>query len=167
MNTSTLIILFVYFVLIISLISVLLLILPFFNVNIHLLKEYSEVINNLGVSIGALLAGVGSLKYIEEHLNKLKIIKKKENYRKRYPLKRLNIDYYLVWFKGRLILFDKKTRLHHHIRPWESAQDLSFTDKGVHVEFDFNPKDRPVISINSKKIDTKKYNSGKEINTVN
>lgn len=85
-------------------------------------------------------------------------------YRRRYPIKELNIKFHLVWFNGRLILFDKSTKKHHHIYPIETAQDLLFAGTGTYIPKNFGD-DKLVQVTENLTIDISKYSDGGAINT--
>jgi hypothetical protein len=60
--------------------------------------------------------------------------------RYKYPIKDLNRTFYLVWFNGRLILFDKidrKNKRSYHIHPMATAKDLGFASYGIYTPLDF------------------------------
>jgi hypothetical protein len=60
--------------------------------------------------------------------------------RRRYAISKLNKMFYLVWFNGRLILFDKtdeKNKKSYHIHPAETAEDLGFVGYGINTPLDF------------------------------
>jgi hypothetical protein len=130
-------------------------------------KDYAMIFNNLAIGIGALFAGFGSFRYISAYLEKLKLAKKKEVFRRKYPLKNLDKDYHLIWFhRGKLYLFDKKEKLYYHIEPWETAVDLYFTDKGKKVEFGLEPNSLIDIQIDGGTIRPSDYEDGGKINTT-
>jgi hypothetical protein len=88
------------------------------------------------------------------------------NYKSKYPIKDLGKKFNLVWFKGKLILFDLKNKRYYHVYPWETAEDLNFVSYGVHVEDDF-PNVRPLkIKIDGSTLDTSKFENGGSINTI-
>ncbi len=130
-------------------------------------KDYAIIFNNLAIGIGALFAGFGSFRYISAYLEGLKLAKKKEMFKKKYPREKLSKDYYLIWFhRGKLYLFDKKEKQYYHIRPWETAEDLSFTDVGEKVEFGLEPKSKEDIQVGGDTIKPGDYEDGGEINTT-
>ena len=88
------------------------------------------------------------------------------NYKVRYPIKELGNKFDLVWFSGKLILFDHKEKKYYHVYPWETAQDLNFVSYGIHVEDHFPDPKNPKIEITKDKmLDIAKYNNGGSINT--
>lgn len=62
-------------------------------------------------------------------------------YRHKYPIEKLDIDYYLVWFNGKLMLFDtkSKTKKYYHVYPWGTAQDLLYVGRGFELSTAFMP----------------------------
>ncbi len=85
-------------------------------------------------------------------------------FRKMYPINKLNLTYYLVWFNGTLYLFDKKPKKYYHVLPWETAQDLLFVGKGIKLPGGFSNEVIPIPN-SSKSLDPKKYSNGGNINT--
>lgn len=127
----------------------------FFGVN---LREISYILGVVFVVVGFILLVGKQLLFF------YKVI----NYRLRYPLNKLDQDYYLVWFKGKLILFDKKGgKKYYHVHPWETAQKLYFVNRGKYVEMQFLPKDLHRMSVNNKGdiINVAEYDNGGSINT--
>lgn len=152
---------------IISLLFLLVLILPIFKVPMQFVKDYATVFNNLAIGIGALFAGFGSFRYIEAHLERAKLARKKEEFKRKYHPKGLGKDYHLIWFhRGKLYLFDRKEKLYYHIEPWETAQDLSFTDVGKKVEFGLDPKSEIEIPVDGSTVRPSDYENGGKINTT-
>jgi len=90
-------------------------------------------------------------------------------YRMRYPPEKLDIDYYLVWFNGKLMLFDvkNKPKKYFHVYPWETAQDLLFVGKGMVVLTGFMPNVITKFPANyeGKMLDLKDFKNGGAINT--
>ena len=86
-------------------------------------------------------------------------------YRKRYPIKNLGISYILVWFNDKLILFDKSSKTHHHVHPFETAQDLLFVGKGVYLKKNFNEKDKLLKISENETLDMTRYKKGDPIST--
>jgi hypothetical protein len=100
---------------------------------------------------------------IKQLLNLPKLI---FNYKSKYHIKNLGKTFDLVWFSGKLILFDYKEKKYYHVYPWETAQDLNFVSYGTHVEDHFPNPQNPKIEISKSKIlDTTKYKNGGSINT--
>lgn len=88
-------------------------------------------------------------------------------FRKKYPINKLDESYYLVWFNGKLILFDRKEKKYYHVFPLETAQDLMFVSRGFGVSTDFvasSLKEFPV-NVSGKRIRMKEYENGGSINT--
>jgi len=130
-------------------------------------KDYAIVFNSLAIGIGALFAGLGSFRYIEAYLEGAKLARKKEAFKRKYPPKKLGKNYNLIWFhRGKLYLFDKKEKLYYHIEPWETAQDLSFTDVGKKVEFGLDPKSMIGIPVDGDTVRPSDYENGGKINTT-
>ena len=128
-----------YSVTVVTLLFLLVIFLPIMGVPIQAVLEYSIVFNNLAVGMGALLAGIGSLRYIETYLERSKLANKKEKLRRKYPRDNLNKTYHLIWFRrGKLYLFDKNDMHYYHIQPWETAEELYFADVGKKVDFGAN-----------------------------
>lgn len=85
-------------------------------------------------------------------------------YRWKYPIKDLGSKFFLVWFNGRLYLFDSKTKKRHHVYPWETAQDLLFVGAGKFVSKSI--EDSEFIEITeTHAINVKKFKEGQAINT--
>lgn len=85
-------------------------------------------------------------------------------YRNRYPIKELNNKFFLVWFNGKLYVFDKAKKKYHHVYPLETAQDLLFAGTGTHVEGKLGESNSIQIS-ESISLDTRRYADGGAINT--
>jgi hypothetical protein len=84
----------------------------------------------------------------------------------KYDIKDLGKKFELVWFKGKLMLFQHRDKRYFHVLPWETAQDLNFVSYGTHVNDDFpNPINTVIILDDGRKLDTSKYKNGGEINT--
>ena|SRR3989344_115227 len=100
---------------------------------------------------------------IKQLLNLPKLI---FNYKNKYPVKNIGEKFDLVWFSGKLILFDHQDRKYYHVYPWETAQDLNFVSYGTRVEDHFPDPKNPKIEIGKGKIvDVTKYQNGGSINT--
>lgn len=88
------------------------------------------------------------------------------NYKTKYQIKNIGKTFDLVWFSGKLILFDHKIKRFYHVYPWETAQDLDFVSFGTHVEDHFpNPTKSKIKMENGKILDTAEYQNGGSINT--
>lgn len=87
--------------------------------------------------------------------------------RNRYPINKLDISFYLVWFNGKLILFDKKRKRYFHVYPWKTAQKLNFTSRGFSVLTDFMPTGLEEFPANFQgdSIKMKDYEDGGSITT--
>lgn len=68
-------------------------------------------------------------------------------YRRKYPLKKLNIDFFLISFNGKVILFDIKEKKYYHIFPWTTAEDLLFVGLWNYLERDFPPQQQDLLQI--------------------
>ena len=89
------------------------------------------------------------------------------NYKNKYPTKNIGKTFELVWFNGKLMLFEHKKKLYYHVYPWETAQDLDFISYGTHVEDHFpNPNNVKVKLDSGKMLDTSEYKNGGSINTT-
>lgn len=89
-------------------------------------------------------------------------------YRRKYPLNNLNKTYYLCWFKGKLMLFDKKNKkkkLYYHVYPWETAQDLLFVGRGWKFQADFKEGAEYCYDEDGSLFSTKGYKNGGSITT--
>lgn len=122
--------------------------------------DMREVSYNLGMSLIFLALTVIIIKQI---LNLPKMIK---NYKTQYPVKEIGKKFDLVWFNGKLILFDHKAKQFFHIYPWETAEDLNFTSYGTHIQDKFpNPQNSIVKLDNGKTLDVTQYKNGGSITT--
>lgn len=86
-------------------------------------------------------------------------------YRRKYSLENLNKTYYLIWFKGKLMLFDNKKKLYYHVHPWETAIELLFVGKGWKIQDDFKPGADYCYDEDGSVFSTKKYDNGGSITT--
>jgi len=95
-------------------------------------------IRGSGYSIGLLLILIGFGFLI---LKQFSSLGKVMWYRQKYPVEKLDIDFFLVWFNGKLMLFDNKSKpkKYFHIHPLETAQNLLFVDRGFKVLTSFMP----------------------------
>ncbi len=88
-------------------------------------------------------------------------------YRRKYSIDELGKKFYLVWFNGKLILFDKTNNsnmTYHHVYPWGTAEDLKFVGRGYDIKADMNQY--KAIKIGSRElIRLNKYKEGEPINT--
>lgn len=86
-------------------------------------------------------------------------------YRSRYDLQKIEKDFYLAWFNGKLMLFDVKDKKYYHIYPWETAQDLLFVGQGDQLPFEFAPDVSFPVGITGVVVDVLNYKNGGSINT--
>lgn len=88
-------------------------------------------------------------------------------YRNKYPIKKLNIDFFLISFKGKVILFDLKDKKHYHIFPFTTAEDLLFVGLWSYLEKDFPPEQEDLLQVGhtNKHRKFKDFNDGGIINT--
>lgn len=91
-------------------------------------------------------------------------------YRIKYPLSKLDKDFYLIWFTaGKLYLFDRKEKKYYHILPWETAQDLLFVGRGDYFpisDFPVDPNPKVPLQNATITLDTAEYTAGGAINTT-
>lgn len=87
--------------------------------------------------------------------------------RRKYPISKLNKDFYIYSFNGKWMLYDKKTLEYFHIHPWETVVDLRWQGWENGLPLDFQPENKPQIPIGktTKLLDTGKYKYGGSINT--
>ncbi|HEU4967149.1 MAG TPA: hypothetical protein VFT53_06795 [Candidatus Saccharimonadales bacterium] len=90
-------------------------------------KLFGWDFRNVFFSLGVSLIVFGLLIIV---LKQLSVFYRIAQYRKKYPIKELRKSFYLVWFTGQLILFDKRNTVYYHITPLETAQDLYFEGQG-------------------------------------
>lgn len=85
-------------------------------------------------------------------------------YRQKYSMSKLDKTYHLLWFNGKLMLFDNNSKFYYHVYPWETAQDLLFVSKGWYLSVGFDPGKEYLVD--EKTIfKTKKYKNGGSLNT--
>ena len=118
-------------------------------------------INKIAFSLGLTLILLGLVFLMAKQFFIFKNIIK---YRRQYPIEELNSKFYLVWFRGKLILFSKEKKEYHHIYPLETAQDLLFSGTGTPVDIDFENASNVKIS-DTMSINVKDYTDGGAINT--
>ena len=88
------------------------------------------------------------------------------HYRKEYPISALGVKFDLVWFSGKLILFDDEKKQFFHVFPWETALALLFAPYGVHLNTHFpSDKSQTIPLGDGRIIDTSVYKNGGIINT--
>jgi hypothetical protein len=86
--------------------------------------------------------------------------------KRKYSIDKLGKQFDLVWFQGKLYLFEYKSKKYFHVRPWETAEDLNFVSYGTHVEDKFPNPNTPKVTLNSGKIlNTEEYQNGGFIDT--
>lgn len=88
-----------------------------------------------------------------------------KKYKLKYPTKELNNIFYLIWFKGKLYLFDKEMKKYFHVTPWATAQDLFFTDLGTRVDYDMENKPNSIEIDEYNQIVFSEYKNGGVITT--
>lgn len=88
-------------------------------------------------------------------------------YRKKYPIRKLNKDFFLISFRGYAVLFDKKTKKYHHIVPYETAQDLLFVDQWTYIGKSFPPEPTYLLRVGTSNLshEFKLFTDGGAINT--
>lgn len=97
---------------------------------------WGQDVRAIGYNVGfSLILLSFILLIVKQFLNTPKLIM----YRKKYPLEKLNVDFFLTSFKGKVILFDLKERKYYHIFPWTTAQDLLFVGLWNYLEENFPP----------------------------
>lgn len=136
-------------------------ILPYRYLGIFDLRDISY---NLGMSLIFFSAGFIVIRQIWNLPKQIK------NYKDSYPTKNLGKTFDLVWFNGKLMLFDHKSKpkQYFHVYPWETAEDLNFTSYGTHAQDNFpNPQNPAVRLDNGKILNTTEYENGGSINTRN
>lgn len=86
-------------------------------------------------------------------------------YRKKYPIEKLNIDFFLISFRGKVMLFDEKR--YYHIFPWTTAEDLLFVGLWNYLEKDFPPEQEDLLQVGhtNRYRKFKDYSDGGIINT--
>ena len=131
--------------------------------NIYLFWGFD--IRKTGYNIGLTLILLSLLPLISKQFIYLA---KRQYYRSKYPTNKLDEKFHLVWFRGKLMLFDIKKKKYYHVFPWETALSLSFDKKGVSIDQDFYSQLHEKIRISEEQlIDVEKYSEGGSINTQN
>ena len=101
-------------------------------------------IRSIGYSIGlTLIIFCFLLLILKQFLNTPKLIM----YRKKYPIEKLNIDFFLTSFRGKVILFDIKEKKFYHIFPWTTAEDLLLVGLWNYLEKDFPPEQEDLLQV--------------------
>jgi hypothetical protein len=95
-------------------------------------------IRESGYSMGLTLIFIALLIIVAKQINSFR---KVLLYQHKYPVEKLDTDFYLVWFNGKLMLFDAKSKpkRYYHVYPWETAQNLLFVGRGFEVQTSFMP----------------------------
>ncbi len=116
-------------------------------------------------SIGLTLIFITAILFAAKHFYSL-LAGGVRRYRKKYPIEDIGITYNLVWFNGKLILFDKRQSKYYHVYPWQTAEDLDFVSYGTSVKDNFpNPTNKAIDLDDGSKLDIAKYSNGGSINT--
>jgi hypothetical protein len=88
--------------------------------------------------------------------------------RNKFQIKKINQDFFLLSFKGYVVLFDNRERKYFHIYNWETAQDLLFVERWIYLSTSFPPDIEDLIPIENTKTHSHKfgyYTDGGPINT--
>lgn len=116
---------------------VLTLILPIW-IGIDMTKNYSEIIRNLLLGIGALFTGLGGFKvfldYAEQQANKTREQGWVKELQNRYPSSKIGDTFRLIWSDkrvGQVWLHDFKEKKIHHIASDATFRDLYFVKEDV------------------------------------
>lgn len=133
------------------------------------LKTFSEIVQAIGIGVGAFLGGLGGLSIFKDLLEKIKKQRKIDQLRNRYNNANLDNKFHLVWFSGTLFLFDEfnqDDKKFFHVRPWDTAEDLDLVSYGVKVQDKFPNPLTPIVKLDGgKELDTTKYRNCGTINT--
>jgi hypothetical protein len=86
-------------------------------------------------------------------------------FRNKYSFSNLDKTYHLGWFRGKLMLFDKKKKLYYHVYPWGTAQDLLFVGRGWEFHDNFKEGSEYVYDEEGSIFKTKGYKNGGSITT--
>lgn len=88
-------------------------------------------------------------------------------YRVKYSSQKLNKDFFLISFRGYVVLFDEKTKKYHHIVPYDTAQDLLFVDQWTYLGKSFPPDPNELLQVGASKLHHKfeLFTDGGPINT--
>ena len=105
---------------------------------------WGQDIRSIGYSIGFNLI---LLCFILLILKQFFNISKLKMYREKYPLEKINIDFFLTSFKGKVMLFDLKGMKYHHVFPWTTAEDLLFVGLWNYLEKDFPPEQEDLLQV--------------------
>ena len=120
--------------------------------------DFKRTFFSLGVSI--IIFG-----FLMLVLKQLFLVYKVAVLRRRYPISELDKSFYLVWFKGQLILFDNNTNQYFHVTPLETAQDLFFEGQGYSDDNRWSVVTQFDVSDPSIRIIKADYSNGGPINT--
>jgi hypothetical protein len=83
----------------------------------------------------------------------------------KWPISGIDKDFYIVSYLGKWILYDKKTKLYHHLYPWETVQDLGFVSCEHYEEINFDPSKKHEFTIGGYVLNTKDYSNGGSVTT--
>ena len=133
-------------------------------------STWYEIIESLGIGIGTFLVGIGALStlipWATKKREEYKIKRKLKFYKDKYPVENIGKSFELIWFNGKLILFDYEEKKYHHIYPWDTAEDLNFVSFGIHIKDDLpNPKENTVKLGDGRELKIDEYTNGGGINT--
>lgn len=111
--------------------------LPLFTscfISLEEVKTYSEILQNLGIGIGALFGGLGGLKILLDYGGTLEKKRKIDKLRQRYPVGKQDQSYELVEPEeapGTIYIHDKKLKKLLHIGSDSTLRDLNFTRNNI------------------------------------
>lgn len=107
-------------------------------VEISIVRNYSEIIRNLLLGIGALFTGLGGFKvfldYAEQQANKTREQGWVKELRNRYPSSKIDDTFRLIWSDkrvGQVWLHDFEEKKIHHIASDATFRDLYFVKEDV------------------------------------
>ena len=125
-------------------------------ISINSIEVYSRIFNNVAIGFGAILAGLGGLRYLVNYIEEKEKINGIKNeikkYQKVYPPLQKNITYKIVQSsdkKGKIYILDKDNIL-HHVRNYPTFLDLDLSQDEIET---------------IKAEDFSKYSVGKSIQT--
>lgn len=96
--------------------------------------KISESVYNLALAFGAVTAGFGGLKLIDDYIDNRRTKKRIEKYRRWYPRDCIGEEFDLVHkpnARGTIYLLDKHFQTRHWIRSWQTFIDLNFNSSDV------------------------------------
>ncbi len=121
------------------------------------IRQISYTIGFSLILLAILLVVIQKIRHIEGPIT---------SYKEKYSIENIDKTFHLIWFSGKLMLFDNKDNKYYHVYPWETAQDLNFVSFGKHVNDHFpDPQNKIVLIDDKKKVDLTKYSNGGSINT--